>query len=69
MTTIEVIIKMIGKIYFVEACGGDWQPDCKDILSSGCVSCCNGHELIEEFKKREDPEKDDTVCKYCGEAH
>jgi len=47
----EILTKIIKDLYDVEHCGGDWSPECEDIASERCITCCQGHKLLEELKK------------------
>lgn len=46
----DILAEIIRKLYDIENCTGDWNPECEDILSNGCVNCCRGRKLLEKIK-------------------
>lgn len=60
---IEILEKIIKKIYFVESCKSEWNPECLDNRASLCESCCEGIEMLEKLKeiKRQEEIRRNTI--------
>ena len=48
---IEILEKIIEKLYDVENCTGDWRADCIENDSNSCIACCQGIEMLEKLKE------------------
>lgn len=51
---IKILETIIGRLFNIENCGGDWNPECADIPSDSCAGCCRGKELLANLQLMEE---------------